>query len=266
MIGRCLTTLSAGAAPGELDIVVVCNGCVDRTAEIAHATAPEATVVELPVASKSAALNAGDERARHYPRIYLDADVDLSIAAVRALTQALLEGALCAAPIPHFDLVGRPRAVRDYYRIWAQLPYLTEGMVGTGVYALSAAGRARFDTFPPITADDQFVLQQFAPDERCSLPGHRFVVHPPMSLRGLVAIRRRAYRGTTELADSGLARQPPAQGAVGRLLELARTPANWLALLSYVTITIAAKAGARWGRHQGWERDDSARILPPVTG
>ena len=36
VIGRCLTALLAGARRDELDIIVVCNGCTDRTAEVAR--------------------------------------------------------------------------------------------------------------------------------------------------------------------------------------------------------------------------------------
>jgi glycosyltransferase involved in cell wall biosynthesis len=260
VIGRCLDALTRGAEPGELEIVVVCNGCRDRTAEVARATSPEATVVELAVASKSAALNAGDGHATHFPRVYLDADIELPVEALRAVTAALASpGVLCAAPSPEFELGGASWPVRAYYAIWEQLPYLSEAMVGTGVYALSEDGRRRFDRFPDLTADDQFVLQQFEPNERRSVGEHHFVVHTPRTVRGLVAIRRRAYRGATELEGSGRAQHARATGAGRRLLELASDPRNWAPLTVFVLITAYAKVRARFGRDRRWERDDSAR-------
>lgn len=57
-IGRTLATLLADAEPGEFDVLVVCNGCCDRTAEIVHA-APGVRVVELERPSKIAALREG---------------------------------------------------------------------------------------------------------------------------------------------------------------------------------------------------------------
>ena len=69
-------------------MVVVCNGCHDRTAEVARQVAPLATVVEIPVASKVAALNAGDAVARYFPRFYLDADIELPVAAVRPVAES----------------------------------------------------------------------------------------------------------------------------------------------------------------------------------
>ena len=35
VIGRCLRALREGAAPGELDVIVVANACTDDTAAIA---------------------------------------------------------------------------------------------------------------------------------------------------------------------------------------------------------------------------------------
>ncbi|GAB3911511.1 hypothetical protein GCM10029964_117600 [Kibdelosporangium lantanae] len=65
VIARCLRTLSGSAKPGELDVVVVANGCTDRTAQIARAE--RARVVETPTAGKANALNLGDKECRAFP-------------------------------------------------------------------------------------------------------------------------------------------------------------------------------------------------------
>src|SRR3954452_8210976 len=89
VIGRLLTALTTGAEPGELAIVVACNGCTDDTAAIA-ATFPGVTVVDLPEPSKTAALNAGDDAAGDvFPRLYVDADILVDLAAVRAVADVL---------------------------------------------------------------------------------------------------------------------------------------------------------------------------------
>ena len=36
VLGRCLDALLRGSRPTELEIVVVCNGCTDRTADVAR--------------------------------------------------------------------------------------------------------------------------------------------------------------------------------------------------------------------------------------
>jgi glycosyltransferase involved in cell wall biosynthesis len=260
VIQRCLDTLLADARAGEVEVVVVCNGCRDDTAARARAASPDATVIELPVASKSAALNAGDSCAGRFPRIYLDADVELSTDALRATAGALTEpGTLCAAPVPHFELRGRPGVVRRYDEVWQQMPYVTDDMVGTGVYGLSAAGRARFGTFPALTADDQFVLQHFERGERRAVAEAQFTVHTPMTLRGLLAIRRRAYRGTTELDRANVTQHSAAGGAGRRLSALARDPRNALNVACYVLVSVYAKIAARLARDTQWERDSTSR-------
>ncbi|HTW08971.1 MAG TPA: glycosyltransferase [Acidimicrobiales bacterium] len=266
VIGRCLQSLLKGAEEDEIDVVVVCNGCTDRTAELARNAAPAATVLEIPVASKIAALNAGDEHAKWFPRFYVDADVELPLPALRQTAAALSEpGVLCAAPQPEFALEGRPWAIRAFYDIWQRTPYLRQDMVGTGVYALSEHGRGRFGAFPELTADDQYAQQLFLRGERRSVQGAHFVVHPPFKLRGLLAMRARAYRGNRELADEGLGatERPPSGG--GTALRLLLRPGTCPAAAVYLGINMVAKGMARTAKRQRWERDDSARaaLSPP---
>jgi glycosyltransferase involved in cell wall biosynthesis len=255
-----LAALLAGADEGELDVIVVCNGCHDGTAEAARQVAPFATILEIPVPSKVAALNAGDRVARYFPRFYLDADIELSVAAVRQVASVLRQGhVLCAAPKPFFDLAGRSWPIRAFYDVWKEVPYRALDMVGSGVYAVSEQGRARFGEFPQVTADDQFVQQQFEPAHLKSVGEASFVVHPPRSLRGLVAIRARVYRGNRELAASGLARVNPPPSGAGTVLRLARQPRRAPAVAVYVAVNVLARRRARRAAGTEWERDESAR-------
>ena len=89
VIGRLLGPLVSAVRPGDLDVIVVANGCTDDTAEVAAAFGPPVRVVSIPVASKRAALVAGDEAAQDFPRLYVDADVELGAEDVRALDEAL---------------------------------------------------------------------------------------------------------------------------------------------------------------------------------
>ena len=260
VIGRCLRRLLVGAEDGELEVVVVCNGCSDSTAKVARAAAPQATIIGIPVASKVAALNAGDERANYFPRFYVDADVELPIASLRLTAQALSRpGVLCAAPSPFFALDARPWAVRAFYEVFQRTPYLVEGMVGTGVYALSDEGRRRFGSFPDLTADDQFVHQLFDRSQRSSVPGAHFVVHTPYKLGGLLRMRVRAYRGNHELARSGSARVAPPPTGLKRALALCLRPSFAPAAVVYLSVNLAARALARQAAPKRWERDESAR-------
>jgi hypothetical protein len=261
VIVRCLRAVTEGSEPGEVQVVVVCNGCSDDTAERARSFGPGVEVVEIAVASKIAALNAGDAVASRFPRFYVDADVELTVEAIRATADALDDpGVDAAAPRVAFELTARPWAVRGFYGIWAQMPYLNDEMIGSGVYALSERGRSRFGAFPELTADDQFVMQLFPPGARRSVAGQTFTVHPPTSLRSLVNVRTRAYRGQRELTASGRPEQPATGGAAGGLARLLRRPSLWPAIAVYTAVNASAKLRARRSSGGAWERDDTARL------
>jgi glycosyltransferase involved in cell wall biosynthesis len=260
VIGHCLRALSEGAGPGELEIVVVCNGCSDQTAAVVAAACPDATVIELAVPSKSAALNAGDAAATVFPRFYVDADIEMPLAVLRAIARVMVDEQIpCVAPFPRFQLAGRPWAIRRFYEIWQQLPYLNDDVVGNGVYALTERGRERFVDFPDITADDQFVLQQFDRTERSAVRGQYMTIFPPTNLRELVQVRTRAYRGSNELERSEHARYQAVGGAGRALLDLARRPSNIPGVAVYIGVSLTAKFKALVSRAR-WERDSGSRL------
>jgi len=137
-IARLLGPLVGGAPPGELDVIVVCNGCHDRTAEVARSFGVR--VVELAEPSKAAALVRGDAEANHFPRIYLDADIELTATSVRALADALEGAVLAAGPRREIPVDQTSLLVRAYYAVWTRLPQVQTGLFGRGVVAVSAAG------------------------------------------------------------------------------------------------------------------------------
>lgn len=266
VIGRCLEHILRGAAPGEFEVVVVPNGCNDRTADVAASFGDAVTVVDAPVASKRAALSAGDEAATVFPRMYVDADVLVSADALRAVADVLDSGdADIAAPAIAFDLSGRPWPVRAYYEIWGQLPYITDDLVGSGFYAMNQVTREKFTEFPD--ADDFYVRSLVPAERRRSVRDHTFTIHPPYTLRSLVKIRARMF--ASNVRDRELFGGDPGEvrgGQLESLRAIARDPRNWPTLATYVGIVLAAKTQAaiknRWGDTGVWERDESARQAP----
>ena len=265
VIRRCLSALTGGAREGELEVIVACNGCTDGTADAARAFGPPVRVVETQRASKIAALNLGDEHAGGFPRFYLDADIDLTPTDVRAVAAALGEGgALAAAPKAVVDYSGSSWWVRAFYEIWLRLPYHREGMIGSGVYALSEAGRARFGAFPEIIADDGYVRSLFAPGERVTVESCTFTIRAPLTLGGLIKVKTRSRLGLMELR-----RRFPEQAGTDRkrwgpsLARIARTPRLWPCAVAYAGVVLITRSRARKQlanlSEYRWERDESSR-------
>ncbi len=264
VIARTLAALIDGAGIGELDIVVVCNGCTDDTAAIARQFGPPVRVIETAIASKPHALNLGDTAACWYPRIYVDADVVITFQSIRALARRLECGdILAAAPIPLFDFTGCSRLVRAYYEIRSRLPSSGEAIGGSGVYGLSKIGHDRFGQFPSVVADDTYVRVQFKPKERETLKSAASTVFPPRTLSNLISIRARAHYGNIELSRLF----PHLWSNRGErndrtLVKLLKRPSLWLKLAVYYYVNVRAidQAKKRYlKRSFVWDRDHTSR-------
>jgi len=263
VIGRLLEGITHGVEPGELEIVVVTNGCSDRTAEVAGAF-PGVTVVDSAVASKPAALNLGDATATGFPRMYLDADIEVDAAAVRAVGAALEGGdADLAAPKLHLEVGGASWAVRAFYDVWTRLPFVQNDLVG-GFYGLSEVARSRFEEFPDTMAEDFYVHALVPKSRRLAVPDHLYVVHPPLSLASLVRIQTRIQAANRR--DRALFADAAAEISAGHkreLLRLARQPRLVPRVGVYVGVMGWSKLRARLKNRSKavgvWDRDTHAR-------
>ena len=78
--------------------------------------------LETTIASKTVALNLGDQKASFYPRIYLDADIKLGADAVTAICETLKDKKNLATAVEvKMDMTGSSWAVRIFYDIWLNL-------------------------------------------------------------------------------------------------------------------------------------------------
>ena len=265
-------TLATLLPDGEnrLEVVVVANGCRDSTAATARAYGHGVRVVEIAEASKIAALNAGDRAAIAFPRVYLDADIELSAQAAVALAELLDRcDALVASPALRLELHGATPWVRAYYRIWQLSTFRQHGHIGSGVYAVSRDGRERWGRFPEVIGDDRFVQGRFAPQERGTLHEHAFVVRPPRTLAALVRRGARIAAGNRQLRAIGLAGQVPstASSATDLLRRVAVHPSLWLPFAVYAGVQwrtgrLAARKLAEsstGSRALIWDRDETSR-------
>ena len=264
VIGRCLRALLDGAEPGELEVIVACNGCHDRTAERARSFGPPVHVIEVPTASKVVALNAADVIATAFPRFYVDADVILPISSVRAIVAEMENPeVLLASPVARTDLAASSLPVRMFYGVWLSLPY-NRFMVGTGVYAMSKIGRSRFLEFPDVIADDGYVRSQFRPRERVAVDTAPVFVTAPATLRTLLSVKERSRLGGYELADKYPSKLPRRPVSLGEIIVSfpKRWALPWMLLVYFgVNVVVRTRARLRFRRFASfqWSRDDTSR-------
>lgn len=203
MITACLSAVMASDPPKSgLEVIVIANGCTDKTAQLARDFSADrypVTVLERAEGGKTPALNAGDVAAKGDKRAYLDADTLVSPGVFAEIDQ-LLDGPSAAYASGQVTI---PRAdsplTRAFARFYRTVPFMTQGVPGCGLFAVNAAGRARWGDFPQIIADDTFVRLTFTAEER-------HVGAAPYSwplvegLRNLVKVRRRQDQGVREIA------------------------------------------------------------------
>jgi glycosyltransferase involved in cell wall biosynthesis len=250
-IGPCLDALLASDPPGmPAEVVVVANGCRDGTVAQALARGDKAQaagwglrVLDLAQGGKLAALNAGDAAAQGGIRVYLDADVQVGPALMAQLAQALdRPDAAYAGGTPVI-----PRAAsaitRAYAGFWQRLPFFRSAAPGFGLFAMNAAGRARWADWPPIISDDTFARLHFAPQERIGLPA-TYTWPMVEGFARLVRVRRRQDAGVRELAAryphlmANEGKEPLTKGA---LLRLALADPTGFAV--YAAVSLAVRLG-----------------------
>ncbi|HWI31334.1 MAG TPA: glycosyltransferase [Microbacterium sp.] len=271
VIGACLDALLGQTTSEPVHIVVSANGCVDKTVEIARRYA--VTVLDRPEPGKAAALNAGDDAAEGFPRIYLDADIIVPPGGLEAVLRRLGPETLVAVPARRLDLRDRAWPVRGFYAINERLPAYTNGLFGRGMIAVSADGRARFGRFPHVVADDLFLDSQFSDAEKGEASDVAVVVEAPYTTRDLVRRLVRVRRGNAEMR---------AAGGTGEIEVNVRRADRWAWLrdvvvphprlvfpaVPYLAITVWAALQARRSRTRAaqWGRDESTRRIAATDG
>jgi len=271
VIARCLKSLLKDAPSGDsMQIIVAANGCTDDTAAAAQEAAPGATVLDLPVGSKTAAMNAANREARYFPRIYLDADVQCAYASLAAVAQALLEpGVMAAAPALRMDLSRSNWLARAYYRVWLTQPYVKNALVGSGCFGLSQSAYDRIGDFPPITGDDIWVYSRFAEAERRSVASDSadrpvfFLVSPPRRAIDQIRVETRRRLGNEQVLRDYPSPHYAGSNRPGDLRDALRDGALIIDVAIYLAIKAIVRLRVTRAKRQRqdivWERDLAAR-------
>ena len=264
-IGRSLGVLHRGADGVELDVVVVCNGCSDTTAQVARRADPCAQVIEIARPSKAEAVRVGNATARVFPRVHLDADVELDGASLLALLEPLRDGrALATAPRRSISREGCSVWVSWYYDVWEALPQVESALFGRGVVALTEAAQVRVAALAPMMSDDLAMSETFTATERLVVHDSVAVVHAPRTLRDLVRRRVRVVTGNVQADRIGV-RRPGSRTRLRILAALAvARPGLALRLPVFLAVTLVATVRARRAVRAGdfttWQRDESSRV------
>ena len=252
LIGACLSSILASDSPAcPVEIVVVANGCTDRTAAVAQGFVSQAEargwkmqVLDLAQGGKMRALNAGDAAASLPWRAYLDADVMLSRGLLNQLCHAL-DGPKARYASGTLRITAQGTISKAYAATYRKVPFMANGVPGCGLFAVNAAGRARWGKFPDIISDDTYVRLLFRPEERVAV---RATYDWPVveGFRTLVRVRRRQDRGTRQVAalfPKLMANEDKARlGLTGMMHLFLRNPVGFAV---YSSVALAVRLGDR---------------------
>ena len=265
VIENTLEALLESTAQADTEVIVVCNGCVDDTADRARRFGSRVRVVETPIGSKIHALNLGDQHARGFPRIYLDADIVVSQTLIPDMEAALAgEAPRAAWPTGRYDTSHSSWTVRAFYYVWTRMPYNRPGRIGVGVYGMNAAARQRFEAFPQIISDDGYIRGLFEDDERIVVDTCHARIAAPTTLWSLIKIRSRSRLGICQLRSTFprvLGRHR--NGSRWEVLQRVMQPGMLACLPVYLLVNLVARLRARFQAARlhayEWERDTSTR-------
>lgn len=259
-IGPCLDALLAQDAAPPLRVIVAANACTDGTERLAAARAAAFAarsdtleVLSIPEPGKINALNHADAVLGDHggPRAYLDADVILEPAVIAQLSGVLAPSAPLYATGTLEVARARSWVTRRYAALWTRLPFVEGGAVGAGLFAVNAAGRARWGAFPDIISDDTFARLHFAPHERAEVPA-RYRWPMVEGFANLVRVRRRQDKGVAEIAEGWpelMRNEGKAPVSGGRLARLAATrPAGLAVYLAVAGAVRMRPATTEWTR------------------
>lgn len=262
-ISSTLSSALNGALSGEFRVIVVCNGCTDATAEVARQYGPGVEVIEISEASKSKAMQIGADATDIFPRVYQDADVQITARSLRKLVDACNLGALASGPTRYIDLSDSSVPVRLYYQVWQRLPQVRNGLFGRGAIAISELGHARVRLLPKVMSDDLAISEAFSDSERLVLVDALSLIHAPRTLGGLIRRRTRVAVGNAQVDRMSL-RSVATKTRLADIIYIASSsPSRLPGVVVFLFVAVLARlrglrAVAR-SDYSTWLRDEDSR-------
>jgi hypothetical protein len=171
---------------------------------------------------------------------------------------------LAARPPASYDTKDAGAVVRSYYRARSRLFSLKRCLWGCGAYAVSAAGRARYDVYPEIIADDLSADRWFSRSEIEIIGSEPSVITVPRRVRDLFRVLRRRYLGNVQIQDLPESPELTTQSTVRDLMAMVMSsPGAAVDAAVFSAIVTAVRITLRISPSADWNRDESSRI--PTT-
>lgn len=274
VIGDTLHSLIDGCENGDYQILVICNGCSDRTEEVVQQDFSSVICISIEQASKAMAIRHAESLSPGFPRLYMDADIKLSTNDAKILFDAGSEQKKPALIVPSSTVITErsQSSVKRFYKTWYNTKFVQQLGFGAGVYLLNKAGRDRFTHWPLLIADDGFVRSQFNISEIHILDSLKVTVKAPLTGSTLIKVKARSKLGNLELKQFLKSQDPNDHYFHNRentnrsALEAANTEheqsISIIDIATYNLINFAALLMARWQFFIGnysWARDNSNR-------
>jgi len=189
----------------DVEVVFVCNGCTDDSEKKLHSVVRNRAKVISCGRGKALAIREGERHLEKFPRFYVDADVLISGHAISVLADELKTlDLMLVSPVIEYDLSETSWASRLVQTLWLDLPHGRHGAFHH-VLGVSAEGRACWQDFPNLIADDSFI-EAMIPMGRKRISATQLVlVRPPRTLRSFIMVRARWSQGQRQLVSRGLA-------------------------------------------------------------
>lgn len=259
-ISTLLQAIYSGVVDGVYSVTVACNGCSDNTVAVVRKGFPLINCLDIECAGKTHALNEAEAGGLGFPRIYVDADVNIDRNSLLQLIEVCNGSAepLVVAPRGQLNTTHSSRLVGAYYRAWKKTRFFSEYGYGAGVYALNRSARGAFARFPDIISDDGYIRALFAYQNIAVCEQALSEVSAPGTFLDLLRIKTRSKLGKLQLAQQQDCKVPAARATSSFTIR----PSLWELLVYYVVNLVAYANALRYrGRyaHYRWHRDESSR-------
>lgn len=267
VIANTLSSMLADNHLVNVEFILVCNGCHDATkdrvdnfvlsnqSELKSKSITFHTL-DTSTASKTNAVNIGNQAAQFPERILVDADILVSGECLVTLHREMLEQqALVASPKIQYQYQRSDFWVRHYYRVASQSNY-NQKMRISNVICLSKEAVSKLIPLPEVIADDDYIRRQFTASEKWVSHACQYEFICPTKLRSLLKALTRVHHGNQQLAKFSFAIEQKPSGTA-----LNKQPL--LSSLIFVSIKLYIRWRAKWQQLTSttphWERDESSR-------